>query len=76
LAVQEGKLYADSFADLLTFDLAIPLHQGCSRAMKMYLKPYFKGLHQQYAGRGSYGYRDSLVSYAYKNKYSPYEKKY
>ncbi len=77
LAVQEGRLYADSFADLLTFDLADPtaprLLARNENVFKTVLqKDYINNIPDVVVT----GYRDSLVSYAYKNKYSPYEKKY
>ncbi len=75
LAVQEGKLYADSFADLLTFDLADPtapkLLARNENVFKTVLqKDYINNIPDVVVT----GYRDSLVSYASKSKYTPYQK--
>ncbi len=76
LAVLDGKLYADSFTDLLTFDLENP----ASPKLLTRNKDVFKMLLQMdylnnTADRIITGYRDSLVSYSQKDKYSPYDRK-
>jgi len=77
IAILDEKLYADSFTDLLTFDLADP----ASPKLLTRNKDVFKTvLQMDYINNKPdmvvTGYRDSLVSYSYKNKYSPYETKY
>lgn len=76
LAVLDGKLYADSFTDLLTFDLENP----ASPKLLTRNKDVFKVLLEMdyinnTTDRIITGYRDSLVSYSQKDKYSPYDRK-
>jgi len=76
LAVLDGKLYADSYTDLLTFDLQNP----ASPQLVTRNKDVFKLLLQMdnfnnRPDRIITGYRDSLVSYNQRDKYSPYDRK-
>ncbi len=76
LAVLDGKLYADSYTDLLTFDLQNP----ASPQLLTRNKDVFKMLLQMdnfnnRPDRIITGYQDSLVSYSQKDRYSPYDRK-
>jgi hypothetical protein len=77
IAVQNGKLYADSYSDLLTFDLVDPRSPKLLSRNQDVFQTLLKVTYvDNKAKKVVTGFRDSLVNYSYKTKYSPYDEKY